>query len=107
MNDGTRHGVKNSRMDEQSKDSCAIAKKGMSLEEPAVDLMLASMQPAELKQAMDHLGCNTQSALAILLGVDRSTVSLWLEGRIGVPRPIAKLLRLLMQYEDHARPSAP
>ncbi len=64
--------------------------------ETAPDPLLASMQPAELRAAMDELGHVTQSALAREIGVDRSTVSLWLEGRIGVPRPVAKLVRLLL-----------
>ena len=58
--------------------------------------MLASMQPEELRQAMEKLEFRTQSALAQSIGVDRSTVSLWLEGRVGVPRPIAKLVRLML-----------
>ena len=60
--------------------------------------MLASMQPEELRQAMDDLNFRTQSALAQSIGVDRSTVSLWLEGRVGVPRPIAKLVRLMLVH---------
>lgn len=52
---------------------------------------------------MDDLGYGTQMALARAIGVDRSTVSLWLEGRIGVPRPIAKLLRLLVLQEEQAK----
>lgn len=60
------------------------------------DPMLASMLPEELKAAMVALDCPTQSALAREIGVDRSTVSLWLEGRIGVPRPVAKLVRLMV-----------
>lgn len=67
------------------------------------DPMLASMQPQELRLAMDDLGYGTQMALARAIGVDRSTVSLWLEGRIGVPRPIAKLLRLLVLQEEQAK----
>ena len=60
--------------------------------------MLASMQPEELRRAMDDLNFRTQSALAESIGVDRSTVSLWLEGRVGVPRPIAKLVRLMLVH---------
>ncbi|MEL7730305.1 transcriptional regulator [Citromicrobium bathyomarinum] len=69
--------------------------------------MLASMQPDELRGAMDRLGYATQSSLAQAIGVDRSTVSLWLEGRIGVPRPVAKLVRLLLVHESTTGRVAP
>ncbi len=59
------------------------------------DPLLGSMPPQELRDTMKELGLGTQSALANAIGVNRSTVSLWLEGRIGVPRPVAKLLRLM------------
>ena len=57
--------------------------------------MLVSMHPEELRETMEALGCTTQSALAAAIGVDRSTISLWLDGRVGVPRPVSKLLRLM------------
>ena len=66
---------------------------------PPAQRKIASMQPDELRCAMADLGFGTQSGLAGAIGVDRSTVSLWLEGRVGVPRPIAKLIRLMVQYE--------
>ena len=59
------------------------------------DAMLVSMHPEELRETMEALGCTTQSALAAAIGVDRSTISLWLDGRVGVPRPVSKLLRLM------------
>ena len=59
--------------------------------------LLLSMSPDELKTAMRTLGYRTQSDLANAIGVSRSTVSLWLEGRVGVPRPVAMLLRMLVQ----------
>ena len=58
--------------------------------------MLASMQPEELRAAMRSLGYRTQNDLARAIGVSRSAVSLWLEGKVGVPRPIAMLLRMLV-----------
>ena len=58
--------------------------------------MLASMSPDELKSAMRTLGYRTQSDLAGAIGVSRSAVSLWLEGKVGVPRPVAMLLRMLV-----------
>jgi transcriptional regulator with XRE-family HTH domain len=58
--------------------------------------MLASMSPDELKTAMRSLGYRTQSDLASAIGVSRSAVSLWLEGKVGVPRPVAMLLRMLV-----------
>ena len=58
--------------------------------------MLASMAPEELRGAMRTLGYRTQSDLANAIGVSRSAVSLWLEGKVGVPRPVAMLLRMLI-----------
>jgi transcriptional regulator with XRE-family HTH domain len=60
------------------------------------DPRLASMSPDELKTAMRTLGYRTQGDLAGAIGVSRSTVSLWLEGKVGVPRPVAMLLRMLI-----------
>ena len=63
------------------------------------DSMLASMSPDELKSAMRSLGYRTQSDLANAIGVSRSAVSLWLEGKVGVPRPVAMLLRMLIRAQ--------
>ncbi|MGF1549303.1 MAG: helix-turn-helix domain-containing protein [Sphingomonadaceae bacterium] len=60
------------------------------------DPRLASMSPDELRRAMRSLGLATQADLARAIGVSRSTVSLWLEGKVGVPRPVAMLLRILV-----------
>ena len=54
------------------------------------------MSPDALKSAMRALGYKTQSELADAIGVSRSAVSLWLEGKVGVPRPVAMLLRMLI-----------
>jgi len=56
----------------------------------------ASMAPDELRSAMRTLGYRTQAELAAAIGVSRSAVSLWLEGKVGVPRPVAMLLRMLI-----------
>ena len=64
--------------------------------------MLASMSPDELRTAMRNLGYRTQSDLAGAIGVSRSTVSLWLEGKVGVPRPVAMLLRMLIAAQRRA-----
>ena len=56
----------------------------------------ASMSPDELRAAMAALGYRTQNDLAQAIGVSRSAVSLWLEGKVGVPRPVAMLLRMLV-----------
>ena len=45
---------------------------------------------------MRTLGFRTQGDLANGIGVSRSAVSLWLEGKVGVPRPVAMLLRMLI-----------
>ena len=60
------------------------------------DSLLASMSPEEVRAAMRTLGYRTQSDLAAAIGVSRSAVSLWLEGKVGVPRPVAMLLRMLV-----------
>ena len=66
------------------------------------DPRLASMSPDELKTAMRTLGYRTQGDLANAIGVSRSTVSLWLEGKVGVPRPVAMLLRMLVAAQRRA-----
>ena len=66
------------------------------------DPRLASMSPDELKTAMRTLGYRTQGDLAKAIGVSRSTVSLWLEGKVGVPRPVAMLLRMLIAAQRRA-----
>ena len=53
-------------------------------------------QGAQQAAAMRTLGYRTQNDLARAIGVSRSAVSLWLEGKVGVPRPVAMLLRMLI-----------
>ena len=60
------------------------------------DTLLATMPPEELRAAMRTLGYRTQGDLAAAIGVSRSAVSLWVEGKVGVPRPVAMLLRMLI-----------
>jgi transcriptional regulator with XRE-family HTH domain len=60
------------------------------------DPLLASMSPEELRRAMRTLGYATQADLASAIGVSRSAVSLWSEGKVGIPRPVAMLLRMLI-----------
>jgi len=64
--------------------------------------MLASMSPEELRGSMRTLGYRTQNDLANAIGVSRSAVSLWLEGKVGVPRPVAMLLRMLISAQRRA-----
>ena len=64
-----------------------------------MDERLASMSPDELRSAMRSLGYRTQNDLAQAIGVSRSAVSLWLEGKVGVPRPVAMLLRMLLSAQ--------
>lgn len=66
------------------------------------DRRLASMAPEELRSAMRTLGYKTQNELAAAIGVSRSAVSLWLEGKVGVPRPVAMLLRMLIAAQRRA-----
>jgi transcriptional regulator with XRE-family HTH domain len=58
--------------------------------------LLTTMPPDELRAAMRTLGYRTQGDLAAAIGVSRSAVSLWVEGKVGVPRPVAMLLRMLI-----------
>jgi transcriptional regulator with XRE-family HTH domain len=60
------------------------------------DPRLASMAPDELRRAMRTLGYATQGDLANAIGVSRSAVSLWMEGKVGIPRPVAMLVRMLI-----------
>ena len=57
------------------------------------------MPPEELKAAMRKLGYRTQNDLAEAIGVSRSSVSLWLDGKVGVPRPVAMLIRMLVNAQ--------
>jgi DNA-binding transcriptional regulator YiaG len=66
------------------------------------DERLASMSPDELRTSMRTLGYRTQNDLAAAIGVSRSAVSLWLEGKVGVPRPVAMLLRMLVAAQRRA-----
>ncbi len=70
--------------------------------EARMDERLASMAPDELRSSMRSLGYRTQNDLAAAIGVSRSAVSLWLEGKVGVPRPVAMLLRMLVAAQRRA-----
>ncbi|HEX4738948.1 MAG TPA: helix-turn-helix domain-containing protein [Allosphingosinicella sp.] len=59
----------------------------------------ATMPPEELRAAMRTLGYRTQADLAAAIGVSRSAVSLWVEGKVGVPRPVCMLLRMLISAQ--------
>lgn len=59
------------------------------------DALLARMEPDELDQIMRWLGCRSNGQMGERIGVNRGTVQTWRSGRVGVPRHIAMLLRLL------------
>ena len=63
---------------------------------PLMDPLAASMPPEELRRAMARLGYKTHSDLADAIGVSRSSVSLWVQGKVGVPRPVAMLIRMML-----------
>jgi len=63
------------------------------------DGRLDHMSPDELSASMRRLGYRTQADMAASIGVSRSSISLWLDGKIGVPRPIAMLIRLLVEAQ--------
>ena len=54
------------------------------------------MPPEELRSAMRRLGYRTHNDLAEAIGVSRSSVSLWVQGKVGVPRPVAMLIRMMV-----------
>jgi transcriptional regulator with XRE-family HTH domain len=61
-----------------------------------MDPLAASMPPEELRRAMIKLGYKTHGDLAEAIGVSRSSVSLWVQGKVGVPRPVAMLIRMML-----------
>ena len=61
--------------------------------------MLASMSPDQLRAAIGTSGYRTHNDLGNPIGVSRRAVSLWLEGKVGVPRPVAMLLRMLVSAQ--------
>jgi hypothetical protein len=69
-------------------------------------------RPHRRRQDLRHPTSSRRSASAPatgrgrdLIGVSRSAVSLWLEGKVGVPRPVAMLLRMLVAAQRRARAS--
>ena len=67
-----------------------------------MDPLAASMPPEELRQAMRKLGFHTHADLAEAIGVSRSSVSLWAQGKVGVPRPVAMLIRMMLAAQRRA-----
>jgi transcriptional regulator with XRE-family HTH domain len=67
-----------------------------------MDPLAASMPPEELRQAMRKLGFETHGDLAEAIGVSRSSVSLWVQGKVGVPRPVAMLIRMMVAARRRA-----
>ncbi len=67
-----------------------------------MDPLAASMPPEELRRSMRILGYHTHSDLAEAIGVSRSSVSLWVQGRVGVPRPVAMLIRMMVAARRRA-----
>lgn len=66
-------------------------------DKPAIpETLVASMPPEELRAAMRRLGYHTHNDLAEAIGVSRSSVSLWVQGKVGVPRPVAMLIRMML-----------
>jgi hypothetical protein len=55
------------------------------------------MSPDELRDAMHTLGWTTAREAGLTLGVSRSTVSLWLQGKIRIPLPVGMLIRILVE----------
>ncbi|HEX8669792.1 MAG TPA: helix-turn-helix domain-containing protein [Allosphingosinicella sp.] len=70
-----------------------------NLTERMTDALAGSMPPEELRSAMRKLGYRTHNDLAEAIGVSRSSVSLWVQGRVGVPRPVAMLIRMMVNAQ--------
>lgn len=62
------------------------------------------MRAAEVRKIREKLG-RTQDELAKLIGVHSMTVSKWERGTVKVPKPIALLLRLLLQVKQDKTPA--
>ena len=84
------------------KNSCSEGSALNTPDNPDDSNLRALMAPEELRRAMATLGYRTQRDLADAIGVSRSAVSLWLEGKVGVPRPVAMLLRMLIAARRRA-----
>ena len=67
-----------------------------------VDRAMAALVSFDAGWSQRRPTTRTQSDLAAAIGVSRSTVSLWLEGKVGVPRPVAMLLRMLIAAQRRA-----
>jgi transcriptional regulator with XRE-family HTH domain len=67
--------------------------------QPPIEALVGSMPPEELRAAMRKLGYRTHNDLAEAIGVSRSSVSLWVQGRVGVPRPVAMLIRMMVNAQ--------
>ena len=68
---------------------------------PLADILEKDWQKT-VRDLAKTLGYRTQNDLAKAIGVSRSAVSLWLEGKVGVPRPVAMLLRMLISAQRRA-----
>lgn len=66
-----------------------------------------SLTPEELHRMMRYLGYRSDLDMAKAIGVSRSSISLWRNGRVGVPRPVCMLLRLMVQelHREHGQPN--
>jgi DNA-binding transcriptional regulator YdaS (Cro superfamily) len=57
---------------------------------------LAPMHPEELRHSMRYLGLRTQRAFGERIGVHDTTVGTWLRGKVGIPRHVGMLVRMLV-----------
>ena len=64
------------------------------------DSSVVALTGADAQRALH--GDDEDLAVANAIGVSRSAVSLWLEGKVGVPRPVAMLLRMLVAAQRRA-----
>lgn len=61
------------------------------------------MDSIELRRCMRKLSCHGHLDLANLIGVSRPAVTLWLQGKVKIPKPIAMLLRMMVVEKNRGK----
>ena len=56
----------------------------------------------EFHRSMRKMGAYSHRQMGDLIGVDRSTISIWLLKKKPIPKPVAMLLRLMVMEKNRA-----